>query len=144
MKLESIIAVWSQDSVIDSTNILHESLNIPVLHSKYYNIYCMEKIALETKLVEYKKLELSKWKFYNNMADPEEYKDYSGNFFDLKLLKSDKEKFIDMDEDILKLKTGILIQAEKVDFLKDILKMIANRTFQIKNYIDYVKFQNGS
>ena len=37
--LETLQGMWEDDSKIDPDNLHTESLNIPVLHSKYYQIY---------------------------------------------------------------------------------------------------------
>ena len=37
--LDVIQRMWEQDSKIDTDNLHTESLNIPVLHSKYFQIY---------------------------------------------------------------------------------------------------------
>ena len=37
--LETLQGMWENDSKIDPDNLHTESLNIPVLHSKYYQIY---------------------------------------------------------------------------------------------------------
>ncbi len=37
--LDVIQRMWEQDSKIDTDNLHTESLNIPVLHSKYFEIY---------------------------------------------------------------------------------------------------------
>ena len=37
--LPQIQKMWEQDSKIDPDNLHTESLNIPVLHAKYYDLY---------------------------------------------------------------------------------------------------------
>jgi hypothetical protein len=37
--LDSIQKMWEQDSKIDSDNLHTESLNIPILHAKYFDLY---------------------------------------------------------------------------------------------------------
>jgi hypothetical protein len=37
--LDVIQRMWEQDSKIDTDNLHTESLNIPVLHSKYFEMY---------------------------------------------------------------------------------------------------------
>ena len=143
MKLKEILELWEKDSVIDTTKIPQESANIPLLHHKYYSILSKEKLILDNLNISLKELELKRWNFYNRTGDPEDYKDYDGNFFDLKLLKKDTERFLEADEQLISYKKKIAMQKNKVETLTEILKMIANRSFQIKNYIDYKKFEAG-
>jgi hypothetical protein len=37
--LETIQSMWVKDSQLDPDNLHTESLNIPVLHAKYYDLY---------------------------------------------------------------------------------------------------------
>ena len=37
--LDKIQEMWERDSKIDADNLHTESLNIPVLHAKYFDIY---------------------------------------------------------------------------------------------------------
>lgn len=141
MKIEEILEEWDKDCIIDSTNISKESIKIPELHNKYYKIFLREKIILDGLELSFKELELKRWNFYNRSAPKEEYEDYSGNFFDLKLLKTDQNRFMDADEKILEHKKKICVQQAKVEALKEIIKTISNRSFQIKNFIDYEKFK---
>lgn len=141
MKIDEILELWEQDSIIDKTNISQESLNIPKLHSKYYNIFIREKILLDKLNLQLKEIELERWNFYNGSAPTEQYESYEGNFFDLKLLKQDKERFFESDKEIMEHKNKIMLQKAKTECLFDIIKMISNRSFQIKNFIEYEKFK---
>ena len=50
MNLDEIQASWAEDSKLDPDNLHNESIKIPSLHSKYYNIY--NNIVLLKKIVE--------------------------------------------------------------------------------------------
>lgn len=85
MNIDEIQSLWEQDSKIDPDNLHTESLKIPSLHSKYYNIY--NNILLLKKLEEnkYKILKKDRWLYYSGKADPEVYKN---DPFDHKVLKT--------------------------------------------------------
>ena len=40
LDLDMIQKMWEQDSKIDLDNLHTESINIPKLHAKYFEIYC--------------------------------------------------------------------------------------------------------
>ena len=63
--------------------------------------------------------------------------------FPLKVLKSDIDKYIESDTDIIKHNYKIEYQKEKIDFLDSVIRSINNRGFQIKNAIDWEKFKVG-
>jgi hypothetical protein len=140
MNIEEIQSLWELDSKIDPDNLHNESLKIPSLHSKYYNIY--NNILLLKKMEEnkYKILKKEKWLYYSGKADPDVYKD---DPFDHKVLKPDIDKYMDADTDIIKSVSKIEYYQTMLNFLDSILKTILNRTYQIKNAIEYMRFTAG-
>lgn len=144
MKLTDIQESWAKDSVIDITNISGELIKIPRLHSKYFNILNVEKTRYQDLQNQYKELYLDRWKFYNKMGQPEDYDKYErDDFFDRKFLKEDKKLFIEADTELLSFQSRIALQKDKIDFLLSVLKMVQDRTFHIKNYIEWRKFESG-
>ena len=140
MNLNEIEAMWDEDSKIDPDNLHLESIKIPNLHSKYFNIY--NNLALLKKKEENNFLELQKekWLYYSGKADPEIYKQKP---FDHRVLKSDLDKYLDSDEELIKSNTKIEYYNIMLRFLESIIKNIENRSFQIKNSIDFSKFIGG-
>jgi len=143
MKIEEIFDLWSNDSVIDITNISQASTDVPKLHFKYYKIFSEERLLLRKYIEEKKQLILLKSEYYKGELSHEELQDNGWEPFLKRLLKSDVPQYIDADSDIIKLNLKIALQQEKVDLLESILKTVANRTFQVKNYIDHERFKVG-
>jgi len=140
MNLDEIQLLWEKDSIIDPDNLHEESIKIALLHSKYYKIY--NNISLLKKIEENKLkiLKKDKWMYYTGKADPEIYKE---NPFDHKVLKPDIDKYMEADGDIIKSSSKIDYYQTMLNYLDSILKTIMNRTYQIKNAIDYMKFTAG-
>lgn len=140
MNIDEIQILWEKDSKIDPDNLHQESINIPVLHSKYYKIY--NNILLLKKLEEnkYKILRKEKWMYYAGKAEPDVYKE---NPFDHKVLKPDIDKYMDADKDLIKSVSKIDYYQIMLNYLDSILKTIMNRSYQIKNSIEYMKFTAG-
>jgi hypothetical protein len=140
MNIDEIQALWEEDSIIDPDNLHQESIKIPALHSKYYKIY--NNIILLKKLEEnkYKILKKDKWMYYSGKSDPDVYKE---NPFDHKVLKPDLDKYMDADGEIIKSISKIEYYQTMLSYLDSILKTILNRTYQIKNAIEYMKFTAG-
>jgi len=140
MNLDEIQLSWEEDSKIDEDNLHTESTKIPSLHAKYYkilnNILLLKKIE-ENKLKQLKK---DKWQYYTGKADPEVYID---NPFDHKVLRQDVDKYMDADEDLIKQQTKIDYYQVMLSYVDSILKTINNRTYQIKNSIEWQKFIRG-
>ena len=140
MNIDEIQTLWEEDSKIDPDNLHSESIRIPSLHSKYYKIY--NNILLLKKMEEnkFKILKKEKWLYYTGKADPEVYKE---NPFDHKVLKPDIDKYMDADEEIIKSVSKIEYFQTMLSYLDSILKTILNRTYQIKNAIEFMRFTAG-
>jgi hypothetical protein len=140
MNINEIETMWDEDCKIDPDNLHLESIKIPSLHSKYYQIY--NNISLLKKLEENKFIELqkNKWLYYSGKSDPEVYKETP---FDHRVMKSDLDKYMSADVDLIKSKTKIDYYQLMIKFLESIIKSIETRTFVIKNSVEFMKFTAG-
>ena len=73
----------------------------------------------------------------------EQLRFYGWEPFDLNILKTDVDRFIDSDDDIIKLSAKITLQQEIVDYLEGVIKVISNRQWNIKAALDWIKFTQG-
>jgi hypothetical protein len=139
--LPTLQQMWEKDSKINIDNLHTESLNIPVLHSKYYDIY--NNLMLLRKKAEQQKKNVrhERYEYYSGKADPDVYvKDP----FPKKIRDKDTmQKYLDADERL----SGISLKIEYYDvmlrYIEEILKQIGNRTYQIKNSIEFMRFSSG-
>jgi hypothetical protein len=141
---------WQEDSHIDfqfknkqySADLAQISLDIPYQHNKYlnfYNDFSTEKTALE---FQYRMKLKEKREYYQGEADPEVYKEKP---FGQSIKTSEKMKvYLEADEDLINIEMKIEFINKALFFLDNVLKMISNRSFQIKNAIEWEKFINGS
>jgi hypothetical protein len=139
--LDMIQSMWETDSKIDIDNLHTESLNIPALHAKYYDIY--NNIFLLRKKAEQQKRNIrhDRFEYYTGKADPEVYVE---NPFPKKIRDKDTlQKYLDADERLSNVCLKIDYYETMLNYLESILKVIQNRTYQIKNAIEFVKFQAG-
>ena len=133
--------MWERDSIIDPDNLHTESLNIPVLHARYYDMY--NNIILLKKKSEQQKRNIrhQKYEYYTGKADPDVYIE---NPFPKKIRDKDTlQKYMDADESLSQASLKVEYYDVLLNYLQDILKMIHNRTYQIKNSIDYQRFASG-
>ena len=140
MNLDEIQTLWEEDSKIDEDELHTESTKVPSLHAKYYRI--LNSILLVKKIEEnkFKQLKKEKWQYYTGKADPEVYIDKP---FDHKVLRQDVDKYMDADEDLIKITSKIDYYQIMLNYLDSILKTINNRTYQIKNSIEWQQFIRG-
>jgi len=141
MTLEELQSQADKDLVIDDTELDTESLRTPILHNKYLQYYNKFNLLLKKSQWEERTLQREKWEYYTGKSDPSVYKEKP---FDLKVLKNDVHIYINADEDIQKAQAKIVYQEAIVNYLEQILRMINNRSFTIKNAIEWRRFTSGA
>ena len=141
MNLEKIQEMWQNDSVIDPDNLHDESLKIPQLHSKYYTVYNTIVLLREKALEQYKRIKLERYNYYTGKAPAEVY---AAEPFLYKVREKDAiQRHLEADEKMSQIDMKIKYYDTMLKFLEEIIKVISNRTFQIKNAIEWNKFQAG-
>lgn len=141
VNLESIQEMWKNDSQIDIDNLHMESLKIPGLHAKYHELYNTFFLLRKKIEQEKKKLTLDRYKYYTGKSSVEVYAEEP---FPFKIRDKDSlNKYLDGDEKLNKLTMKIEYYNSTLQFLEGIIKMIENRSYQIKNSIEYMRFQSG-
>ena len=141
MNLEKIQEMWEKDSTIDPDNLHDESLKLPQLHSKYYTVYNTITLLREKARTNYNTIRLERYNYYTGKADPEVYEK---DPFPYKVRDKDAiQRHMEADERLTAADLKIRYYDTMLKFLEEIIKVIANRTFQIKNAIEWHKFQSG-
>ena len=138
---ETIQRMWSEDAKMDPDNLHTESLNIPILHAKYYELY--NNIFLLRKKAEQQKKNIrhERYEYFSGKADPDVYID---NPFPKKIRdKETMQKYLDADEKLSGVSLKIDYYDTMLEYLESILKVIQNRTYQIKNAIEFMRFSSG-
>jgi hypothetical protein len=141
MNLEELQAEADKDLVIDDTELDTESLKTPILHNKYLQYYNKFNLLLKKSQWEESTLNREKWEYYTGKSDPSVYKEKP---FDLKVLKADVHIYINSDEDLQKIQAKVVYQEAIVNYLEQILRIINNRSFTIKNAIEWRRFTSGA
>jgi hypothetical protein len=139
--LDEIQEMWQRDSVIDPDNLHDESLKIPQLHAKYYTIYNTITLLREKARETYSKVRLERYNYYTGKAPAEVYIE---NPFPYKVRdKEALQRHLDADERLNKIDLKIRYYDIMLKFLEEIIRCISNRTFQIKNALEWHRFQAG-
>ena len=142
MNLSEIQDQVKRDLKINDLELDIESLRIPSLHIKYLQFLTENSLKLKKANGELAVLKRNKWIYYTGKASEDVYKEKGD--FPLKLKTKDEERtFIEADEDIQKKKTEVEFYDTVDDYLQDIVKQIGQRNFQIKNAIEWRKFEAG-
>ena len=141
LDLESIQEMWKKDSDIDRDNLHEESLKIPSLHAKYFELY--NTIFLLRKKAEQQKKNIrhERYEYYSGKADPDVYIE---NPFPKKSRDKDYiQKYMDSENRL----SGVSLKIDYYDtmlvYIESILKQVSNRTYHIKNAIEFMRFNAG-
>ena len=141
MDLEKIQEMWENDSTIDPDNLHDESLKIPQLHSKYYTIYNTITLLREKARETYNRVRLERHNYYTGKAPAEVYVE---DPFPYKVRdKEALQRYMEADDKLNSIDLKIRYYDVMLKFLEEIIKTVANRTYQIKNAIEWHKFQTG-
>ena len=141
MNLEAIQEMWEKDSHIDPDNLHDESLKIPQLHSKYYTLYNTITLMREKARTQYSKVRLERYNYYTGKAPAEAYVEEP---FPYKVREKDAiQRHLDADDRMNKVDMKIKYYDIMLKFLEEIIRAVSNRTYQIKNAIEWNKFQAG-
>ena len=140
MTLDELKLQVSQDLRIDDEHLDTESLKNQEIKGKYLDIKSRFELLLFKAKGEYKQLHKEKWEYYSGKSDA---KVYASKPFDLKILKTDLQVYISSDEEIINIENKIGYLETVIDYTKGVIKSIDNRGWDIKNAIEWKKFEAG-
>ena len=141
MTLEELQEQADKDLKINESELDLESLKTPQIHNKYLKHYNNFKLLMTRAESDYKILKRVKWEYYTGKASPKVYQEKP---FNLKIMKSDLDKYLDSDEDLIKSKQKIEYLETVVNYLDRTLKIVGGRDWQIRNAIEWRKFTSGA
>ena len=139
MNIENLKAEVKKDLTIDKTDLASESVRIPQIHNKYLNFLMNDRLTpskLETDLI---KLRHRKWLYYTGKMSHEELDELGWEPFDLTVLKTDIDRFINADDEVITLQHKVALIREKVSYLDGVMKAINNLNWNIRSAIDWFK-----
>jgi Arc/MetJ family transcription regulator len=145
MDLEFLQAEWDKDSKIDLDDLVTESLKITQLHGKYYKYLSTSRLAYERELEKRKALKTDLTDYYCGKAGQEllaslgNRVQYQKEF----VVKDQLKDQVESDKLMRDFNLRLVYHKEKIEFLQDIIKCLHQRSFNIKNAIEWYKFKNG-
>ena len=141
INLDKIQSMWQEDCKIDIDNMHEESIKVRQLHSKYHEIL-NNLILLRTKAQKIQKsLRHERYEYYSGKADPDVYEREP---FPKKVRDKDALiRYMDADDRVSDANLKVEYYDVMINYTESILKQISNRTYQIKNSIEWHKFQAG-
>ena len=140
MTLDELKLQVKKDLEVDDETLDKESYKNQELYAKYLDHKTNFELLLYKAKGDYKVLFRDKWEYYGGKADA---KIYASKPFDLKVLKTDLSVYITSDEDIINAENKVGYLEVVVDYIKGVIKSVDNRGWDIKNAIEWKKFEAG-
>jgi len=133
--------MWTKDAIINPDELDTESLKVPQLHAKYYGIYNTILLMRKQNEQTYSSLLLDRRKFYTGKATAAVYE---AEPFPYKIRdKDDLKLYLESDEKLSKVRLKIEYFDSMLKYLEEILRQVTNRSYQIKNAIEWRRFTSG-
>ena len=140
MNIDELKLEVQADLKINNEHLDTESLKNQEIKAKYLDIKSKYELLLFKAKGDYKRLYRDKWEYYGGKADA---KIYVSKPFDIKVLKTDLSVYITSDEDVINAENKIGYLETVVDYVKGVIKSVDNRGWDIKNAIEWKKFEAG-
>ena len=124
---------WVAQRCVMDDDLFEEARRIPVLHAKWLDKYLRVQVLRKEKEYDYNCLYRQKYSFYMGREEtaPDE-----------KIIKTEVPIYIKGDPDIIKAQATMDISEKLEDALNN-SNNINNRSFQIKNAIDWLRYSRG-
>ena len=145
MTLSELQKEWKIDCKINELDLTREALRVPHLHSKYIDHLITAKRQMSSLKHDLSRIYNFKKRYWDGLLTKEELEEYRLPQYQFaKPLKSELDTKLAADEDCIK----ILKRIEEIEimtgFLESVVKSIFSRSFDIKNAIDFARFQAGN
>ena len=134
MNLETLNDMWEKDSPLDDEKLDHDSLSIPKLHAKYLRLYNNFVTLRDQAELDVKRTYRDRWEYYTGKSEKP---------FPMKLIKTDVAIYLEADQEYQKSVLKAKYLNQMVESIKTILSAINNRSFHIKNAVEFAKFLKG-
>ena len=126
--------------IVNEENLDSEALKNQNIKAKYLEHKTRYQLLLQRANGDYQRMYREKWEYYGGKADA---KVYVTKPFDLKVLKGDLAMYITSDEEVIQLMDKIGYLEIVVKYIDGVIKSIDNRGWDIKNAIEWKKYDAG-
>jgi|TARA_R110000782_G_scaffold262905_1_gene355277 hypothetical protein len=140
MTLDELKQIVYKELPVNKDHLDTEALRNQDLYAKFIDYKTNFEFLLAKSKGDYKVLYRDKWEYYGGKADA---KVYATKPFDLKVLKNDLHVYIESDKEIIDAENKIVYLETTTKYIDYVLKSISSRGWDIKNAIEWKKFEAG-
>lgn len=147
LDLEKIMEEWAIEGKIPTHQLDETARQTPSLHAKYLKLRQLARLKLDDLKHLQKILLKEKWLYYNGKMDEKTLKDKGWEpdpFNGLRILKGEMDYYYDSDPEIIASEKKIKYYESVDETLTEILEHIKWRHQNIKNVIEWRKFEAGA
>lgn len=145
ISLPDLVAMWEQDTQINSLEPDKELLKISKLHSKYLSILADHSILSKHHDNEYKKWRRIMWEYYSgDLNNPTDLATYGLEPFQKRVLKGDLNLYLDSDPKLQEILIKKQMNEDIVSHCEKIIKELNTRSYSLKAYTDWQRYMSGA
>jgi hypothetical protein len=143
-QLDRLKTEWEADCQIDRDSLDESSIRTANLHQKYLNILTDYKLRLFKLEKEFLEMKGIRSRYYQGQMTREELNQYQWKQYQYKTpLKSELERLLETDENLLNIADRESYIKICLEYTEEIIKSLRERNWQIRNAIEFMKFQAG-
>lgn len=144
IQLDDLKAFWAVDCNIDPNKLDEASIRTANLHQKYLDILTDYKLRVFKLEKEYLRVKGLRSRYYMGQMTKEELKELDWDQYQYKTpLKSELERLLETDSYLLDIRDKQSYITFCFEYVEDILKSLRERGWQIRNAIEWRKFEAG-
>lgn len=144
IQLDELKSQWATDCIIDPHRLDESSIRTANLHQKYLDIltdYKLRYFKLEKK---YLSMKGTRSRYYMGQMTKAELAEMSWDQYQYKTpLKSELERLLETDSLLLDIQDQQSYIKFCLEYVEDIMKSLRERGWQIRNAIEWRKFEAG-
>jgi hypothetical protein len=145
VKLDDLKAAWAADCVIDSNKLDESSIRTANLHQKYLDILTDYKLKIFKLDKDYLTMKGLRSKYYLGQLTKAELEEYGWDQYQYKTpLKTELERLLQTDDYLLTILDKQSYYKFCFEYCEEVLKALRERNWQIRNTIEWIKFQAGA
>lgn len=143
MDLTTIIKEWKQDALVDVSEPGSELLKVPNLHAKYCEQHALHSRELRLNRNALACIRRDMTAYYQGRSTPAECAKYGLAPFLYVIAPKDLPVYLEADPRVQKVMEEVGKHEDALSFLDKVVKEINNRSFELRGYLDYLKWSSG-
>jgi len=145
ISLEDLMELWTKDSKVNDVELGAESLRTPQLHSKYLNYMTYHRMVAKSVHSEYMTLRKNMQEYYEGKHNTDKafLEEYGLEPIRTLILKDQINTYLESDTRLIPLLLKKTVHEEIVEYCKNVLLNLKDRTWSIRNAIDWEKYTQG-